>query len=97
MSRTDTPELSVAEKKAWAELAIWIGALLFIWMRLTAGIDLLGQSIGFAVVEQSAARTFNAYLAIGILAAIAVSSHGEIKGAKKRFGAEPVVVDTLKK
>lgn len=34
---------------------------------------------------------------IGILAAIAVNSHGEIKGAKKRFGAEPVVVDTLKK
>jgi hypothetical protein len=34
---------------------------------------------------------------IGILAAIAVSSHGEIKGAKKRFGAEPVVADTLKK
>jgi hypothetical protein len=34
---------------------------------------------------------------IGILAAIAVSSHGEMKGAKKRFGAEPVVVDTLKK
>jgi hypothetical protein len=34
---------------------------------------------------------------IGILAAIAVNSHGEIKGAKKRFGAEPAVVDTLKK
>jgi hypothetical protein len=34
---------------------------------------------------------------IGILAAIAVSSHGEMKGAKKRFGAEPAVVDTLKK
>ena len=34
---------------------------------------------------------------IGILAAIAVNSHGEMKGAKKRFGAEPVVVDTLKK
>jgi hypothetical protein len=34
---------------------------------------------------------------IGILAAIAVNSHGEIKGAKKWFGAEPVVVDTLKK
>jgi hypothetical protein len=34
---------------------------------------------------------------IGILAAIAVNSHGEIKGAKKRFGAEPVVADTLKK
>jgi hypothetical protein len=33
---------------------------------------------------------------IGILAAIAVSSHGEIKGSKKRFGAEPVVVDTIK-
>ncbi len=71
MSRTDTPELSVAEKKAWAELAIWIGALLFIWMRLTAGVDLLGQSIGFTVIEQSATRIFRAYLGIGILAAIA--------------------------
>jgi hypothetical protein len=34
---------------------------------------------------------------IGILAAIAINSHGEMKGAKKRFGAEPVVADTLKK
>jgi len=71
VSRTDTPELSVAEKKAWAELAIWIGALLFIWMRLTAGVDLLGQSIGFTVIEQSATRIFRAYLGVGILAAIA--------------------------
>ncbi len=63
---TYTPELSVAEKKAWAELAIWVGALLFIWMRLTAGVDVLGQSIGFTVIEQSATRVFRAYLGVGI-------------------------------
>ncbi len=68
---TYTPELSVAEKKAWAELAIWVGALLFIWMRLTAGVDVLGQSIGLTVIEQSASRVFGAYLGVGILAAIA--------------------------
>lgn len=66
-----TADLSVAEKKAWTELLIWAGALLFIWMRLTAGNDLLGQSIGFTVVEQSASRIFSAYLGVGILAVIA--------------------------
>lgn len=65
------PELSVVEKKAWTELAIWGTALLFVWMRLTAGIDLLGQSIGLTVIEQSAARLFGSYLGVGILAAIA--------------------------
>jgi hypothetical protein len=35
-------------------------------------------------------------LFIGILAAIAVNSHGEMKGAKKRFGAETVAADTIK-
>jgi len=68
---TYTLEPTVAEKKAWAELAIWVGALLFIWMRLTAGVDVLGQSIGLTVIEQSASRVFGAYLGVGILAAIA--------------------------
>jgi len=71
VSPTYTSELTVAEKKAWAELAIWVSALLFIWMRLTAGIDVLGQSIGLTVIEQSASRVFGAYLGVGILAAIA--------------------------
>lgn len=86
-----TTDLSTAEKQAWAELAIWSVALLFIWMRLTAGIDLLGQSIGFAVVEQSAARTFNAYLTIGILAAIAqlvVRAYFKSKGDQVDFRDE---------
>jgi hypothetical protein len=64
-------DLSTAAKRAWAELIVWTIALLFIWMRLTAGIDLVGQSIGFTVVEQSAARVFSAYLTVGTLAAIA--------------------------
>ena len=71
VSPTYTLEPTVAEKKAWAELTIWVGALLFIWMRLTAGVDVLGQSIGFTVIEQSATRLFRAYLGVGILAAIA--------------------------
>lgn len=71
VSKKYTPELSVAEKKAWTELAIWGAALLFVWIRLTAGVDLLGQSIGLTVIEQSAARLFGTYLGVGIMAAIA--------------------------
>lgn len=88
MSRTD---LSMPERQAWAELAIWSVALLFIWMRLTDGIEILGQSIGFTVVEQSAARLFAAYLAVGILAAIAqltVRAYFNSKGEPIEFRDE---------
>ena len=45
--------MSVAERKAISELVIWGVALFFVWMRLTDGSSILGQTLGLAVVEQS--------------------------------------------
>jgi hypothetical protein len=81
-----TSDLSSAEKQAWPELLIWTLALLFLWMRLTDGINVVGQSIGFSVVEQSAARIFDTYLLVGLLAAIALLS---VQGYFKSKG-EPI-------
>lgn len=86
-----TSDLSSAEKQAWPELLIWTLALLFLWMRLTDGINVVGQSIGFTVVEQSAQRIFGTYLLVGLLAAIAqlsVWSYFKTKGEPIEFRDE---------
>lgn len=86
-----TSDLSSAEKQAWPELLIWTLALLFLWMRLTDGINVVGQSIGFTVVEQPAERIFGTYLLLGLLAAIAqlsVWSYFKTKGEPIDFRDE---------
>ena len=47
--------MSPQENRAAAEIALWGALLLFIWMRLTDGIVILGQSLGTIIVEQQIA------------------------------------------
>lgn len=88
MSAADS---SPAEQQAWPELIIWSAALLLLWMRLTDGINVVGQSIGLTVVEQPAASIFGTYLLIGVLAAIArlsVRGYLQAKGEPVGFQDE---------
>ena len=62
--------MSPQENRAAAEIALWGAVLLFIWMRLTDGIVILGQSLGTVIVEQSPGRLLWTYVAAGVIAAI---------------------------
>ena len=62
--------MSLQENRVAAELALWGALLLFIWMRLTDGTVILGQSLGTVIVEQSPGRLLFTYLAAGVIAAI---------------------------
>lgn len=58
------------EKRLSVELLLCLGALFYLWMRLTDGISVLGNSVGFIVVEQSPGQLITTYVAVGILFAI---------------------------
>jgi len=58
------------EKQALGELVIWSAALFLVWMRLTDGVEFLGQSFGLTVVEQAPSRVIATLIGIGILAAV---------------------------
>ena len=62
--------MSPQESRAAAEIALWGALLLFVWMRLTDGIVILGQSLGTFIVEQSPGRLLWTYVAAGVIAAI---------------------------
>lgn len=62
--------MSPQENRAAAEIALWGAVLLFIWMRLTDGIVILGQSLGTVIVEQSPGRLLWTYVAAGVIAAL---------------------------
>jgi hypothetical protein len=62
--------MSPQENRVAAELALWGALLLFIWMRLTDGTVILGQSLGTVIVEQSPGRLLWTYVAAGVIAAI---------------------------
>ena len=62
--------MSAREKCLWAELALWLAILLFIWVRLTDGVVFAGQSIGLTVVDQEPRRLLWAYGSAGALLAI---------------------------
>ena len=62
--------MSPQENRVAAELALWGALLLFIWMRLTDGTVILGQSLGTVIVEQSPGRLLFTYIAAGVIVAI---------------------------
>lgn len=62
--------MSPQENRVAAELALWGALLLFIWMRLTDGTVILGQSLGTFIVEQPPGRLLWTYVAAGVIAAI---------------------------
>lgn len=63
--------LETQEKQALGETCIWSITLFLIWMRLTDGIEVFGQSLGLTVVEQSPSSVLATWVSIGIVAAIA--------------------------
>ena len=62
--------MSPQENRVAAELALWGALLLFVWMRLTDGTVILGQSLGTFIVEQSPGRLLFTYIAAGVIVAI---------------------------
>lgn len=62
--------MSPQENRVAAELALWGALLLFVWMRLTDGTVILGQSLGTFIVEQPPGRLLWTYVAAGVIAAI---------------------------
>ena len=65
--------MAQAERYAWFSLIAWIGILFFLWMRFTTGMEILGQSFGLTIVEQSAGRLLGTYVTLAIIAIIAES------------------------
>ena len=63
--------MTYTERYAWLSLAAW-GAVLFVLLtKFTAGFEILGQSFGLTIVEQSAARLMWTYLSLGLIAGAA--------------------------
>lgn len=65
--------MSNDERYAWWSLVAWIGIMFFLLMRFTTGVELLGDSLGLQIVEQSAARLLGSHLSLIIAAIIAES------------------------
>ncbi|MEQ1863562.1 MAG: hypothetical protein ABL996_02800 [Micropepsaceae bacterium] len=62
-----------AERYAWFSLAAWAAILFFLLTRFTAGLEVLGQSFGLTVVEQSAGRLLWTYVTLAVIAIVAES------------------------
>lgn len=63
--------MSHAERYAWFSLFAWIAILFFLLVRFTAGIEVLGQSFGLTIVEQSAGRLLWTYVTLAVVAIVA--------------------------
>ncbi|MBM4219268.1 MAG: hypothetical protein FJ171_06450 [Gammaproteobacteria bacterium] len=62
--------MSAHEKRVWCELGLWGFVLFFIWMRLTDGVTVLGQSFGLSIIDQDPVKLLWAYGSAGAIAAI---------------------------
>jgi hypothetical protein len=62
--------MSARERQVIAELTLWLIVLFFIWMRLTDGVTVLGQSFGSQIVAQSPGKLLWAYLSAMALAGV---------------------------
>ena len=70
--------MSQAERYAWLSLIAWVAILFFLLTRFTDGIEVLGQSFGFTIVEQPAARLLWTYVTLAVIAIIAESVIGTV-------------------
>jgi len=62
--------MSAREKRTWFKLALWSFIIFFLWMRLTDGVTILGQSFGPSVIDQDVVTLLWTYGSIGGMAAI---------------------------
>lgn len=67
------PPMSEAERYAWCSLIAWAVILFLLVSCFTDGIEILGQSLGLTLVEQSAGRLLWTYIALAVVAIIAES------------------------
>lgn len=65
--------MSHAERYAWLSLFAWVAILFFLLVRFTAGVEVLGQSFGFTIVEQSANKLLWTYITLAVIAIVAES------------------------
>lgn len=80
--------MSHAERYAWMSLIAWSGILFFLIARFTAGVEVLGQSLGMTLVEQSAARLLRTYATLAVVAIIAESAIAAVLAARPGRGVE---------
>lgn len=80
--------MSHAERYAWMSLIAWSGILFFLIARFTAGIEVLGQSLGLTLVEQSAARLLGTYATLAVAAIVAESAIAAVLAARPGRGVE---------
>lgn len=66
--------MSQAERYAWLSLVAWVVILFLLWGRFTAGVEILGQSLGLEIVEQSAAQLLWTYVWLAVIAIVAESA-----------------------
>jgi hypothetical protein len=71
-----------AERYAWVSLFAWSAILFFLLMRFTDGVEILGQSFGFTIVEQSAGRLLWTYVTLAVIAIVAESVIAAVLAAK---------------
>lgn len=80
--------MSHAERYAWMSLIAWSGILFFLIARFTAGAEVLGQSLGLTLVEQSAARLLRTYATLAVAAIVAESVIAAVLAARQGRGVE---------
>ena len=83
--------MSHAERYAWFSLFAWIAILFFLLVRFTAGIEVLGQSFGLTIVEQSAGKLLWTYVTLAIIAIVAETVIASVLAA--RHGKEKIERD----
>ena len=83
--------MSHAERYAWLSLVAWTAILFFLLTRFTDGIEVLGQSFGLTIVEQSASRLLWTYVSLAVVAIIAESVIASVLAV--RSGKEAVERD----
>ncbi len=82
--------MSQAERYAWASLAAWTAILLYLLTRFTAGVEILGQSLGATLVEQSPGKLLWTYVTLMVIAVVAEAI---IAAALARKGQDDIEKD----
>lgn len=79
--------MSRTERYAWLSLLAWIAILFFLLVRFTTGIELLGHSFGFTIVEQSAGKLFGTYVSLTIAVIVFESIIASVTATVGRNGS----------
>ena len=74
--------MSQAERYAWISLFAWAFILFLLLTRFTSGVEILGQSLGLSIVEQSAAQLLWIYVSLALIAIVAESVIAAVLAAR---------------